>query len=301
MMGPTSRERTGAMVELFTREGSPVPTTAAIIEDEKGRPCFQTRRPCGRCGGQGRSDRWAHTGFVCFDCDGECYRGTMLVKVYTAAEIEKLNVRRDKLRATKQAKIAAADAKRQEEAMARAAEFKEAHGALMTRAWDYLHARYGTDEHSDEVLERAHSDYVYDIITKAERRNDISEGQIEAVKAALDRYDAEQARKAAADYIGEVGQRLTLKVTVIRVYNIKRNKFHAPWETETLSIITMRTDEGNTVVSKSTSFYKRRGTVLTIKGTVKEHTVYNDEKQTDLQRIKVIEVHQAGVPEDEED
>lgn len=54
--------------ELFTRQGTA--PTAPVQTDAKGRSFFVCPRPCSRCGGAGRSDRWAFTGYTCFDCGG---------------------------------------------------------------------------------------------------------------------------------------------------------------------------------------------------------------------------------------
>lgn len=287
------------MDELFTRYGEPAP--APVQRDEKGKPYCTIRKKCGRCGGQGRSDRWAHTGYVCFDCDGACYIGTTDLKLYTKAEIEVLDARRDKVRAKKQEKIAAAEAKREEEAAARADEFQAEFGDFLRRADRYLVARFGWDEYTDDLSERGKDNFVYDIVRRARRNNAISQGQIDTIESTIATYEAEQARKAATQHLGEVGERLTVKVTVVRVGSYTRSQMIATWLQETVWITTMRTDEGHVLVIKSPSFHHREGKIMTLKATVKDHDEYAGEKQTIVNRPKVAEVHFNPPKTQEED
>lgn len=89
--------------------------------------------------------------------------------------------------------------------------------------------------------------------------------------------------------IGGIGQRLTLNVDVVSVYNYERPHAVAHWKTETVCIITMVTDQNACVVSKSASFFAREGDKLTIKATVKAHDEYKGQAQTILQRVKVVD------------
>lgn len=89
--------------------------------------------------------------------------------------------------------------------------------------------------------------------------------------------------------IGEVGERLMLNVDVVKVYKYERPHAVAHWKTETVYIITMVTDDGACVVSKSASFFARECDKLTLKATVKAHDEYKGQAQTVIQRIKVLE------------
>jgi len=90
-------------------------------------------------------------------------------------------------------------------------------------------------------------------------------------------------------HIGEVGQRLTMKVEVIRVFTFTRPMFNAPWRAEAVFIVTMReTDSGACVVCKSTTFCPDEREKLVIKATVKEHGEYKGQNQTLVNRVKII-------------
>lgn len=88
-------------------------------------------------------------------------------------------------------------------------------------------------------------------------------------------------------YVGPVKQRETFTVTIVRSYQKQQASFSG-WGFETLFITTMVDDQGACLMSFSTAFRPDVGQVLTIKGTVKEHSEYNGQAQTILQRIKVI-------------
>lgn len=94
--------------------------------------------------------------------------------------------------------------------------------------------------------------------------------------------------------LGEPKQRLTLNVEVIKRAYFNRDCFSGYGE-ETVWIITMIDKATNAcLVSKSVSFFATPGDELTIKGTVKEHSEYNGQAQTVLQRIKVIDEKAAA-------
>ena len=52
-----------------------------------------------------------------------------------------------------------------------------------------------------------------------------------------------------------------------------------------LGVVVCQGAAGKTIVSKG-RFYAEKGSKLTIKATVKEHSIYKDERQTLVQRIK---------------
>jgi len=60
-----------------------------------------------------------------------------------------------------------------------------------------------------------------------------------------------------------------------------------------LRITTLHTDDGNSIVVKSGSFRAEKGERLTITGTVKEHSEYRGEKQTQLARVGILEATAA--------
>lgn len=109
------------------------------------------------------------------------------------------------------------------------------------------------------------------------------------------------APKTESEYVGEVGKRLELAVTLVRTAHYEQRSFSG-YGTTTTYIYIMSDDAGNTLTWKTTSMLDKEvhkngichyvpimdGDTFTIKGTVKEHNTYKGEKQTILTRCKVI-------------
>jgi len=254
------------MNTLFTRYGAELKPTHTT---DKGRPYALVARACGRCGGAGGADKWAHTGWTCFDCggNGQHRNGPEQVKLYTAEELAKLDAAAAKRAAKKAAEAAAKAEQARLEAEARRATFMQAHGDLLERCKPYV--------------ER--SSFVADVCRKASKHAELTPGQVDALEATIAKIAAEDARKAATTYIGQIGQRLRgIKATVQRVVTLESNGPYSRF----FHIVTLRTDEGHTLVVKSSRFCPEQGEALTLDGTVKDHSVYNGERQTQLERVK---------------
>jgi hypothetical protein len=241
-----------------------------------GAPYIVRQRPCSRCGGAGGSDKWAHTGWTCFDCGGNGRGGTEAVKLYSAEQLEKLNARKAKADAKKAAALAAKQAAVEAEIAARRAAFEAEYGALIKRAQAFA--------------ER--SEFIADVIGKATDKAALTEAQAAALEAAIARIEATEAKKAASGYVGKVGERITLTVTAERMAAIGT-------QFGTMYIASMRDATGNAIVAKgsyipTTANWNRetdrweidKETAFTIKATIKAHDTFRDEKQTIVQRVK---------------
>lgn len=256
------------MSDLFTRH-SKVPFTGNVFT-HNGKPFFIQKRICGRCGGAGRAEQWAHTGYTCYDCNGKGHLGDVSVKLYTAEQIAKMDATAGKRQAKRDAANEVKAAARAREAAARADDFHAVHGALIARAKPHME-----------------NDFIRDVMTRALANNMISEKQAIAVSDAITRIETRNAMRAASRHVGKIGERLETEVTVSNVASFDRPCFNASWRQETVWIITMRDADMNAIISKSTSFRAEKGEKLHIRATIKEHGHYNDEAQTTVQRIKV--------------
>ena len=257
------------MIQMFTRYGE-------AVEIAEGQKAFTRARKCGRCGGAGKSDRWAYTGYTCYDCGGEGTRGTELVKVYTAEKLAKLNAAKEKADAKRAAIAQAKAAKWAAEAQANRAAFLEANAELIEAAKPFMVTAEGQEP-----------GFIARVMTKAIETSFITENQIAAIKNAIAKIQETARVKAASEFVGKIGERLELAVTVERVAEFPRAKFGAPWIEEMFAIVTMRDAAGNAIVVKSASFWSEKGRQLTIRGTVKEQTEFNGERQTVLARVQV--------------
>ena len=84
-------------------------------------------------------------------------------------------------------------------------------------------------------------------------------------------------------YIGEVGKRITLPLTLMRIHTF--DGFNG----DTLYINKFTDPDGNVVVWKTTAWHGDEGKTYDITGTIKEHSEYRNEKQTVLTRCRVKE------------
>jgi hypothetical protein len=294
-----------SVVDLFDRYGEA--PKGPVHFNEKGKPYWMAPRKCGRCGGEGRCEKWSATGYTCFDCHGTGTHknGPIAVSLYTPEQNAKLDAARAKVRARKVAKVQAEREAAEKRAEDNRAEFQAKYGDMIRRAWAYLGARYGWDEVDGGTVEQigwgAESNFVHSIITKAARLSEITQGQVDAVEKELARWDALQAAKRASQWVGKTGDKLTLTVEVIVATEYERKKFNAPWLTEWVGIRVLRDENGNTFKVVSTSFYPKRGTKLVIAGKVKDHEEYKGEKQTVLNYVKIKEVLFKPESTDEDD
>ena len=108
------------------------------------------------------------------------------------------------------------------------------------------------------------------------------------------KWQAEQERikaeKALSNYVGDVKQRLTMKVTYIGSASFEVKSF-AGYGTEEMYVHMFKDEAGDKLVWKTGSPLDRNiineGDLVELTGTVKEHKEYKDEKQTVLTRCKV--------------
>ena len=105
-------------------------------------------------------------------------------------------------------------------------------------------------------------------------------------KAEEDRIKAE---KAISQYVGTEGQKIQIKVVYEYTASFKvSDPFGRP---ETRYIHTFKDESGNKIVWKTGTFpgwIPEEGKQLEIKGTVKDHSEYKEEKQTILIRVKGV-------------
>ena len=218
-----------------------------IRVDRNGTKYYEGLVKCERCGGMGGHDKWAYTGWTCYECGG-----TGLVhdkwKVYTQEYEEKLNARRE------------------------------------ARRKKYL------EEHAEEIARKEE-----DRKAKEEEKklNEERKAKEESEKARL-----EAERKANSTYYGNVGDKVELTV---------KYDHSAWWEqpsyvgygTETIYLHCFRTEQDQLLVWKTSTNHMgywegeewiefEEGKEIHLKGTIKEHKEYKDEKQTVLTRCKVL-------------
>ena len=136
---------------------------------------------------------------------------------------------------------------------------------------------------------------------RAEREAAIAEKR---AKEAAEQAAREAARLAEIErnrgqFMGEVGERVCLTVTLERRFSYEVSCYNAPWKRDTVTGYVFKTEEGNTLVWKTTGSLGEwdkqgnwnspdDGDKITIKGTIKAHEEYNNVNQTILNRVKWI-------------
>jgi hypothetical protein len=194
-----------------------------------------------------------------------------LIKKVRAVRLAAAQEKRAAKRNMKASERAAAWAAERE---ARRAEFLVAHADLIKAAEPFM----------------ADGGFIHDVMERGLSGGYVSDKALDAVERTIANLSERFRLRALSRHVGTVGARQTFKVTVERIASFTRPSFGGGYGAnayETVWIITMRDEAGNAIVSKSASFHAEKGKALTIKATVKEHSVYQDEQQTLVQRIKV--------------
>ena len=106
-------------------------------------------------------------------------------------------------------------------------------------------------------------------------------------KAELERLEAEErAEKAKSQYYGSVGDKIETKA-IYKFSAWYECKSFAGYGMETHYIHTFKIGDDTLVWKTTSGLGLEQETEVTLKGTIKEHTEYKDEKQTILTRCKV--------------
>jgi hypothetical protein len=127
----------------------------------------------------------------------------------------------------------------------------------------------------------------------------LTEKQCQAVRNSMERevqWKAEYLAKATAaaasqKFVGEVGKKVTLTVTVKKEIMVDRPKFHY-YDSGTSNIRLCQDQDGNVIVFSGNAAFPLEGETATITATVKSHRVYSrngvDTPQTTIIRPKIV-------------
>lgn len=107
-------------------------------------------------------------------------------------------------------------------------------------------------------------------------------------KREVDRADRIERQKKDSEHQGDVGERLDLTLTISKRIDIEIESYRRRG-TDILKIHIMEDEDGNVYVWKTTGQKLAEGETYRMRGTIKEHELYNDVKQTVLTRcMKVV-------------
>lgn len=262
---------------LFTRSGQQ--HTGPVVTDDKGRPAYSYRVTCFRCGGAGGADKWAHTGWTCFECGGSGHRGTTTALLYTAEQIAKLDATKAKRDAIRFAKQQAAAAEQQRLANAQRDEWIAANRDLY-----------------DGIVELAsRTEFLASMCDAVQSRGMLTENQVAAARKVIDKIRAEDKRREEATYIGAIGERLVLTLTVDKIVDITFRDAGGYARFGSRYLFICRDEHGNAITYKGNSHaMPGEGETATVKATIAEHTEYNGLKQTVISRPSEVAAKAAA-------
>jgi hypothetical protein len=255
------------MEQLFTRTGEQF--SGNVAADDKGRPVRYVPVSCDRCAvingvrvwcrGTVNGQPFSNTGFDCWTCSNSGVRGDRKERLYTATELARVNKAAATREAKRAVKVAAAVAQAAAERQAREESLYAAHAEFVAKLngldgefWDGFRVSF------------------------FQRLEAPTARQIALVDAEI----AKRQQNAASGYIGAVGDKVTLTITVERVVVLESQLYGTNY------ITIARDEHGNVVTYRGRTDIGNKGDTSTIKASIKEHTVYNGVKQTVIQRPK---------------
>lgn len=258
---------------------------------------------CDRCGGHGGADVWKFTGYTCFKCGGS---GRMLEKrtVYTPEYEAKLEAQREKRAAKKEAEVRATAAVEnqkdlekwgyttdkiymvlgntfniKDELKAKGARFNN-----QIKGWFFNEKPEDYETAELEVKQLINYDYLGRVSMKWEM-DEVHEYVQEQIKKAT------KAVEGSSEYVGEIREKIDANFKFISSFRIEFETNYN-YGTTVNYINKMQDENGNIFIWKTTkdlAYYVTENNMIHLKGSIKEHSEYNEIKQTILTRCKVVE------------
>ena len=254
---------------LFTRSGQQF--TGTVETNDKGRPFHTVTIKCDRCHvingqrlwimGMNNGQPYSHTGFDCWTCSNTGVRGARQERLYTELELARVN------------KAAATRSATKAEAARVAAEQANAARAARLEAFRAEHAEYIAK------LESLDGEFWVGFLDGfLSRQIPPSARQIELVDGEI----AKRAKNGTSAFLGEIGAKIELTLTVERIINIGSH-----WMPCWLTLC--RDSAGNVVIYKGNSaLMLDTAEQFRVSATVAEHKMFNGVAQTRIQRPKLI-------------
>lgn len=270
--------------------------TVYVRTDKNGTKIYHDYT-CTRCGGVGGAHCWDHTGWTCYKCGGTGRQDKPeIVKEYTPEYAKKLEERRAKRHEKmRQARIQYVHEHLDELLTEKGFNDGKIYAVIEENTygikeelkaagakWNSFLKRWTFTQKPSEwaTVEVKWDEY----LTLNEETGYFNYKDVDGVK--LMESKMPKVEKKVSEYVGNAGDKIEreVKLEVIFTWTTKM-----AWKTVTMSMYKFVDSEGNVLVWKtaSTDLYKYEGNTVKIKGTVKEHSIYKDVKQTVLQRVKV--------------
>lgn len=272
-----------------------------LVKIDKNGTKYWSDSTCYKCGGKGYIHGYEYIqGGICFDCWGSgISHKPHIEKEYTPEYANKLEEKR-KVKEEKriQEEIAKSGVKNQEffkaqgfnengftyVVLGNTFDIKEELKGIGAK-WSNLigwHLPFKPEKypsveiHVDEVYEKNYANAYHWAQWKSNEKETYSI-KIKEAQDLLTRSTSPQ------EFIGEVGDKVTLKLELVEKFSY--DYAVTAWRTETKYIYKFLDNKGNILIWKTTNYYEKDSYEVT--GTVKEHTTYSTDKQTVLTRCKL--------------
>lgn len=260
------------MEQLFTRSGDLY--TKAPEFNEAGKPVYTRHIPCDRCHVINGQRVWcmgiengrpfSTTGFDCWTCGNTGIRGATEERLYTAAELAKVQKAAATREARKQAKALEAQRIAAEQREAKKAAFYSYNAA-------FLEALKGLCSGDDQNFwDRLYADLTATLRDPSERTITMVHDEV-----------AKRAVNAESEFVGVEGDKVTLTITVEKIVTLYSDLYGATY------LHLCRDQDGNVIVYKGNANIGAPNDTNAVKATVKAHQIYNGVRQTIIQRPKV--------------
>ena len=257
---------------------------------------------CPRCGGAGGADKWAYTGWKCYECGGSGERvdKPQIVKEYTPEYRAKLDEQARK-RAEKRLAQRVAEYNASLPQLIQSRGFNE-DGKIYLVIGDTYPIREELREagarwsgNLQGWIFTEPTEYPTIEFTAEECLNFNPEGGTiwwkgyDELKPVIEGKLPKE-EKLVSEYVGEIGDKLDIEVTFNRAIHYERASFRG-WGTEIASIYKFLDDNGNILIWNTTASPEvEEGKRYRLTGTIAEHKEYAEDRQTVLKRCKVKEV-----------
>ena len=256
---------------LFTREGTEY--TGNVSYDDNGKAVRFVKVTCDRCHvingqrlwvmGTENGRPYSRTGFDCWTCGNTGIRGERKERLFTAVELARVN----KAAATREAKRAAKAAAAAEEAARNASAEQQ---AFLSNNADFIAKLQSL---TGDFWTQFCKEFMGRMKAPTERQIALVEGEV-----------AKRAKNAASDFVGSIGSKVEMTITVERII-VLQSQFYG-----TNYITIARDQHGNVITYKGLVDLGAVGDTNTIKATIKDHEMYQGVAQTSIQRPKVVEM-----------
>ena len=289
-----------------------------IRVDKNGTKYYEGYCKCPRCCGQGGADVWKFTGWTCYQCGGAKIVYAKW-KEYTPEYEAKLEQRRN-------SRFERELEKRRQQADELNKKFLEHMGFntdgkcyivlgntyavrdtlkelgcifLRSMGNSWVSSRpldeFETFELSvDELFDKDNAGAYNERLTKSDGWNRMA------------KYfdDLKKAKEAISEYVGNVGDKMTMTVTLEDKFTFEKPAYRG-WGTDTFCVYTLKDEAGNILKWITTGYLEKKvynneehrfdyaipeqGDKMIITATIKEHKEYDGHKETMLERVKLVQ------------